>query len=456
MLARIRIMFPMKSILLTLLAAFFVLSYTALGQRGAGGIGGGTAGGGGLSGRSGIASGVDTKDDLKDFHEVLALQATSEQVAEYNLMLKITESATAELQALVEQLKSNNPAELQTRKNDLTQKTESARSANAKFVDHLTDRQKSGLRENLKRLSRADSDLTQQLRTLDIQISEGKTESQQIAASTEALDRALLAFHSAQLALGNEMNIGTRADTQNTIYFAPPVKKSVKMEDQSVLFTTRAVFSKTEVPGDDSPLHIVLTSDMSGLQQQLTDILRAGLNKSDACGEQITVQSADLEPSAPASLARVQLHYERWACIGRGNANEMVEANGTIQVKLAPSISESGILALVPTIESVDAEGLVGELLRSGPLGENVRDKVADSVRWAISQVVDYKAVLPAAAEGNVKLRQAHFQGTGANRLSIVLEGGIKVSPDQMTQLLTQLKASEGKEPPSTAQSAPR
>ncbi len=454
MFARIRIIFPMKSILLALFAAFFVLPHTALGQRGAAGMGGGAASGGGLSGRSGIASGVDTKDDLKDFHEVLALQATSQQGAEFTLMLKTTESASEGLLALVEQLKSSNPPELQNRKNSPTQKTAAARTANANFVDHLSDRQKSGLRENLKRLSKADSDVAQQLRVLDSQISAGKTESQQIAASAEALDHALVAFHSEQLALGNEMSIGTRTRAQDAIFSAPLVKKSVKIEDQSVSFNTNAVFSKTEMPGDDNPLHLVLTSDMSDLQQQLTDILRARLNKSDACGEQITVQSADLEPLSPASLVRLQLHYERWACVGRGSANEMVEGNGTIEVKLAPSVSDSGILALAPTIGSVDAEGLVGELLRSGPLGETARDDIADSVLSAIRQGSDYNAVLPPAAEGSVRLQHARFQGTGANRLSIVLEYGIKVSPEKMALLLTQLKAGEGKEQPSTAQSA--
>src|SRR5208282_1019833 len=90
MFTRIRITFPMKSTLLAIFAAFFFLPYAALGQRGAGGMGGATAGGGGLSGRSGMASGIDTKDDLKDFHDVLALQASSQQVAECNLMLKTT------------------------------------------------------------------------------------------------------------------------------------------------------------------------------------------------------------------------------------------------------------------------------------------------------------------------------------------------------------------------------
>jgi hypothetical protein len=454
MFREVRPVSPVKS-LLVFVALFSALPYAALAQRGAGSLGGGTAGGGGLSGHSGIATGIDTKDDLKDFHDVLALQASSQQVTEYKAMLKSTESAAAELKTLVEQLKIDNSAELQQRKSNLDQRIEAARTANAKFVDRLSDRQKSGLREDLRKLSKADSDLGQEFKALDIQISGNKADSQQIATSAEGLDRALSTFRGEQLALGDEMSIGTRNAAQDGVFSTAPVRTSIKIEDQSVSLTTRAVFSKPEAPGDGS-LRLILTSDMSDLQQKLTDILRAALNKSDACGEQIAVQSADLVPSAPTSLVRVQVHYERWACMGRGNANEMVEGNGTMEVKLALSVSENGTLALVPTIGNVDAEGLVGELLRSGSVGEAVRDKIADSVLLAIVQGADYKAMLPPAAQGNVKLQQARFQGTGANILTIVMEGGIRVSPENMTLLLTQLKAGEGKVQSSAAQSAPR
>jgi hypothetical protein len=445
---------PVKP-LLVFVALFSALPYAALAQRGAGSVGGGTAGGGGLSGHSGIASGIDTKDDLKDFHDVLAVQASSQQVTEYKAGLKSTESARAELKTL-EQLKMDNSAELQLRRNELAQKIEVARMANTKFLEHLSDRQKSGLRENLRKLSKADSDLAQEFKALDVQLSGSKTDPQQITASTQGLDRALSAFRDEQVALGDEMSMGTRIGAQDGVFSTAPVRTSIKIEDQSVSLTTRAVFSKPQAPGDN-PMRLVLTSDMSDLQQKLTDILRAALNKSDGCGEQLAVQGADLVPSAPTmSLVRLQVHYERWACMGRGNANEMVEGNGTMEVKLAPSVSENGALALVPAIGNVDAEGLVGELLRSGSLGEAVRDKIADTVLLAIVQGADYKAVLPPAAQGNVKLQQAHFQGSGANVLAIVMEGGIQVSPENMTLLLTQLKAGEGKVQSSAAQSAPR
>src|SRR5277367_6261569 len=86
-------------------AALLASPCGVLAQRGAGGghTGGGTAGGGGLS-STGKATGVDVKDDLKDFHETMAVQATSQQIVEYAAMMKSTEAAATELKIFVEQL----------------------------------------------------------------------------------------------------------------------------------------------------------------------------------------------------------------------------------------------------------------------------------------------------------------------------------------------------------------
>ena len=71
-------------------------SVTATAQHHGGG--GMAAGGGGISGIS-RPTGVDEKDSLKDFHQALALQATSQQFAEFQAMVKSTEAAQAELQS---------------------------------------------------------------------------------------------------------------------------------------------------------------------------------------------------------------------------------------------------------------------------------------------------------------------------------------------------------------------
>src|SRR5271169_4797015 len=74
-----------------------------LAQHGGGGAAGrGGDASGGLSGSAGRATGVSEKDDLKDFRQVLAVQATSQQIVQYAAMLKVSEAASAELRTFLE------------------------------------------------------------------------------------------------------------------------------------------------------------------------------------------------------------------------------------------------------------------------------------------------------------------------------------------------------------------
>ncbi|MGC2371780.1 MAG: hypothetical protein WA474_22115, partial [Candidatus Sulfotelmatobacter sp.] len=103
----------------TLVLATAILAYpcTSFAQHGGGGghIGGSAAGGGGLSSGN-RASGVENKDDLRDFHETMAVQASNEQKAAYTAMVKSTAAAGAQLQGFVALLdKQNNASEIAQR-----------------------------------------------------------------------------------------------------------------------------------------------------------------------------------------------------------------------------------------------------------------------------------------------------------------------------------------------------
>ena len=74
---------------------------------------------------------------------------------------------------------------------------------------------------------------------------------------------------------------------------------------------------------------------------------------------------------------------------------------------------------------------MIGELLRSGSLGDAVRDAAVQSVLSAVRQGGDFKVNLPATAQGYATLRRAQFEGTGAGRVIAVLDGDIRVSNDK-------------------------
>ncbi len=161
----------------------------------------------GLSGAGGRATGVSEKDELKDFREVLAVQATSQQIVQYAAMVKISEAASAELRSFQERLdKEKGGSELASRGATLDQALERARIENKKFLDGLSERQKSGLKEITKKLTKADSDLEQQAKALDQVVADAKAVPQQIAGSAQSLEHALTSFRSQQadLGIGNE------------------------------------------------------------------------------------------------------------------------------------------------------------------------------------------------------------------------------------------------------------
>jgi len=430
------------------------------GGGGGGGTGGGSAGGGGLSG-GGRASGVSVKDDLKNFHAALAVQASSQQIIEYEFMVKSAAVASAELQSLQEQLgKKSDVPELASRCTALEQALERARAESKKFLDGLSDPQKSGLKEITKKLTKADSDLAQQTKALDQEVGDKKA-APQIASSAQNLERALTSFRSQQLDLGEEMSIGAPNNGEGSTFNLTPVRHLAKFANQSITIATSGVISKAMTSDGQNIFKLELAEDMSDLQQNITEVLRARLDKDDRCGERIAIQSAAFTPRAPASLVVTRLHFERWACaavFGRETINEMVEGNGTIEVKLTPSVGEDGGLRLVPEIGRIDAEGLVAELLRSGSLGDELRDKITEAILSAVLQGGDFKVTLPPAAQGSAILQHAQFQGTGSGKVMAVLQGEIRVSNEKVTALTGELKGRSSQASPqeTTQETMPR
>src|SRR5258708_3622246 len=153
-------------------ATLLACSCEMLAQHGGGGghIGGGGGGGGGLSGGGGRATGLDAKDDLKTFHAALALQATSQQIVDYKLMVESTEASMADLRSLGgEAARQNNASELAIRDKTFGEGLEAARTRNKKFLEGLSERQRSGLKESVKKLAKTDAELAQHARALDEQ-----------------------------------------------------------------------------------------------------------------------------------------------------------------------------------------------------------------------------------------------------------------------------------------------
>ena len=391
---------------------------------------GGHGGPGSIPGGTGRPTGVEEKDTLKDFHQAMAVQATSQQVVEFQALLKSTETAKAELQAFLRQQPAKSNA-------SLDQALENTRSASKKFVDAFSGPQKSGLKEATKRLYKADSSLEEDEKKLDQTL---QTSSADMAARAEDLDKALTDFSNQQLALGREMGI-VLANGQDLTFNLPPVKSTVNVADRSVAVEVSGSLSQTAVQGSQRTFKLELIADLSDLQQNITELLRAQFDKTNTCRERVTIRQAMFLPSTPASVLTVQLHFERWSCArtsGQTTQSELAESDGAADIKLTPAADPADPLKLAASFGRIDASGMLADALRSGDLGDDLRNKVTQSVLSVIRAAADLKATLPPAVQGSAILQTMRFQDV-AGRMTTVLGGQVQISNEQANLLASQL-----------------
>ena len=405
---------------------------------------GGSSTGGGINGSvsgSNRPTGVSEGDNLKDFHQVLAVQATSEQVAEFQALVKGTQAAQLQLQTLLEQLRKENARADSASRKAFNPALEDARTRTRKFQEGFSEAQRSGLKEVVKRLAKADSDLEQEEKKLDQGFD---LKSPDLAAHAETLDKALTDFSHQQLTLGREMSI-TLANAQDVAFTLPQVKTTVSFGRRTVPVAVSGVLSQIAAQGAQRTFQLVLVADLSQMQQNITDLMRAKLESSASCGERVAVRQASLTPATPGSVLTLWLHYERWICpSGPRTATELAEGDGKAEFKLTTTLSQPtpdapNALKVAAAFSRIDASGMFGEALRTGSLGDDLRDQVAQSVETAARAASDFKVALPPAIQNSATLQTARFQDQGVGGLIVVLEGRLDLSNDQTAQLATQL-----------------
>src|SRR5208282_4377613 len=200
-----------------------------LAQRGGGGGGHGMPTGSG--GGTGLASGVSDKDDLRNFQQAMAVQATDEQRAAFIKVAQCIQAASDRLKAfrgLLQNVPASSPPS--DRATTLDEAIEQARASNKNFIASFSSKQKSGLKDIAKKLEKADSDLDKQVKVLDqiVQIVQtSKSDVEPVASSAASLAKELATFQDEQLALGREMGILLPTDGQDLTFNLPKVTNSI-------------------------------------------------------------------------------------------------------------------------------------------------------------------------------------------------------------------------------------
>ncbi|HXW14174.1 MAG TPA: hypothetical protein VEN79_06670 [Terriglobia bacterium] len=246
----------------------------------------------------------------------------------------------------------------------------------------------------------------------------------------------LLAWNSARISF-------SQTHDRDVTLKIPPVRTTLKVENQPVTITASGTIAMTSWRQDRVAFRLELVADLSDFQQNITDILRSQLDKSDRCGEHIDIQRATLTPADPASVVTAELHYERWACakiFGKQTARRLVGGNAVVELKLTPEVEESRTVRLQPELGTIQADGSLGELLRTGPFEQMLREKVARALQSATENGANFAETLPPAAQGFATILSARFKDAGSGHLAVVLSGEIHLTSQQADLLKNQLQ----------------
>jgi hypothetical protein len=228
-----------------------------------------------------------------------------------------------------------------------------------------------------------------------------------------------------------------QAPTGDPTLKIPPVKVSVNFEKQPVEITLWG----TVTPAPSGVFAVALTVDLGDFQEHLTPVLGAQLNKSDRCGDRLSMEHAMISPSAPSGVLTANVNFERYACVkafGKQIAKRMVGGHGVVEVNLTPSVEENDI-AIAAEVRKVDADGSLGEVLRSGSFGDSLREKIAGSVESAIQKSADLKSALPAKLDSAITIETVQFADGGAGRLWLTIAGEVRLTAEQLRGVAKEL-----------------
>jgi hypothetical protein len=430
---------------------------TTFAQRGGGGFGGRSTPGT-VHGRPLICvhdcpdtpEGTSSEDDLKNFEHLMAVQATADQSAAFIKVMQYAETASTQLHTFRDHPQKVNAA-LSDQAANLDRAIKEARNGDQNFLASFSPVQKSGLIDLTEKLQKADADLDEQVKAFVRTLEIPKVENELIATSAANLGKTLTGFQDAQVALASEMGIILPSSGQDLTLRLPPVTTTINLAGQPIAITGSGVISRTPAADGHNLFGLKYTADFSDLQQNITDLLRAQLNRAPRCGERIQIQEGMLIPQTPASLVLAHLHYERWICPlfqGGGGPTELSDADATIEVKLTPSLassveskadSNSG-LQLTSEISRVDAEGLLRESLLTGSLGAKLRDQIMASFLSIIQKGANFKTAMPPTAQELANIQRAQFQDAGAGRLTLIVDGQLQLSDEQAKLFTDQLR----------------
>jgi hypothetical protein len=222
----------------------------------------------------------------------------------------------------------------------------------------------------------------------------------------------------------------------------PPVRTQLTIEGQPVTVEVSGSVSAAAASPGLETISVQLDAGLSDLERNLTSILRAQLNQSNRCGERLSVERATLQPAAPSAMLTTDVHFEKWGCakaFGKEIVKRLVGGNGTVKMRLTPELQNGDTLRVAAEVVSIDADGSLGEALRSGAFGDSLKERIRQTIVSAIDKL-DLNAALPPPVREIAALRSAQFSGEPGNPV-LSVTGEVRIPADQARAIVGRLKS---------------
>jgi flagellin-like hook-associated protein FlgL len=146
--------------------------------------------------------------ELKDFERGFALQATPDQVSQFQVLSKHTESAHKQAHDFLHLLETGSkPPEFSDPADDLQDAVQEAYDGSKEFVQKFSAPQKSAYKGLAKKLAKANSDVAKQGQALKEETKGTNVDNQNLRAVLKKLEQALSNLQAEQADLGKAMGI---------------------------------------------------------------------------------------------------------------------------------------------------------------------------------------------------------------------------------------------------------
>lgn len=147
-------------------------------------------------------------EEMKDFERGFALQATPDQVSQFQVLSKRTESARRQAHDFLHMLETGTkPPDFSDPADDLKDAVQEAHDGSKEFMEKFSGPQKSALKGLTKKLAKANGDLAKQREALSQEAGRANADNQSMAAVLKKLEEAILVLQAQQIDLGKAMGI---------------------------------------------------------------------------------------------------------------------------------------------------------------------------------------------------------------------------------------------------------